>query len=335
MKRTLLALFMVQLAGAVAAGAGPVEDAEPRAVAVLQDAARAPQAQLRMHATEMAQAMPDRALPLMRLAVDDPNPAVRFAALVNVGRLKLDALAERAAELVKDPDEPGYVRAAAAFAAGQNGVAADHAPIITLLWHDEPGQRANAALLLGLSGQRSAIPMLRDAANDEMPRARPVQRELLALQISEAMVRLGSEEELQVIRGLAYSSFGEVRVLAVLTLGRLNDGGMQGNLVTMLARPEVELRLAASEALARLGSAEGLPVMMEAVNRQGEESAAVRAQAAVALGQAMQANPRGGDDDGRRDLWAEARQALVALLDDPDPAVRVAAAAAVLEAADR
>ena len=124
-------------------------------------------------------------------------------------------------------------------------------------------------------------------------------------------------------------------MLAVLTLGRLGDGGMQGNLVTMLARPEVELRLAAAEALARLGSTEGLPVMLEAVRRADDGSVAVRAQAAVALGQALRAGPSGDAPEALQGLLLEARQKLVALLDDPDPTVRVAAAAAVLEAQDR
>ena len=51
---------------------------------------------------------------------------------------------------------------------------------------------------------------------------------------------------------------------------------MQGNFVTLLAREEPELRLAAAEALARLGSLEGLPVMMEAATQPGPKHAAVR-----------------------------------------------------------
>ena len=329
-----MALTAAVPGGAVA---GPLEDAEPRAVEVLLDASRGPEAQVRMHAAEVVEAMPERALPLVQLAIDDPNPAVRFAALVNVGRLKLSSLAARAAEMAGDADEPGYVRAAAAFAADRNGREVDLSPIIRLLWDNSPGQRANAALLLGLSGRRSAIPMLRDAANDPLPRARPVQRELLGLQVSEALVRLGSEEELQVIRGSAYSSFGEVRVLAVLTLGRLGDGGMHGNFVTMLARDEAELRLAAAEALARLGSNEGLPVSLEAARSVGPQSAAVRAQAAVALGQALvAASPSdGAGPQPQAALLGDARQALLTLLNDPDATVRVAAAAAVLEVVDR
>ena len=124
MSRTFRALsgLLLFAAGVGAAAAGPLEDATLRAVATLQDAARDPKPQVRMHATEMAQAMPNRALPLVRSAIDDPNPAVRFAALVNVGRLGLEGLAERAGELARDPQEPDYVRAAAAFAAMRNGV---------------------------------------------------------------------------------------------------------------------------------------------------------------------------------------------------------------------
>jgi HEAT repeat protein len=282
---------------------------------MLLNASRAESAQQRMHAVEAAQWAGERALPLIQLAMDDPNPAVRFAALVNVGRLKLDSLAGRAEKLAGATAQPIYVRAAAAYAAAANGREADLSPIVELLWHRQAGQRANAAILFGLLGDRAAVPMLLDAANDPMHRIEPIERELARLQIADALLQLGHEDSLKVLRGAVYSNSDEVRVLAIMLLGRAQDAEMAGNFTRLMAKDPIELRLAAAEALARIGNDEGLPLVLFAADN---ELATVRSQAAFALAQ-MSDRPK-------------AQQKLTALLDDPDPMVRIAAAAGVLQA---
>ncbi len=310
----LVALTSAWLTQAGAQTAGHLRDAQPRAVRILLDATRSDDAELRMHAIEGSKSMPDRALPLVQLALDDLNPAVRFAALVTAGRLEFESLGKKALEMSKDDQQPGYVRAAAVFAAHRCGQPADLGRLAALLWNPDIGVRSNAAMLLGLSGESSAIPMLRESANDPLTRTRPISREILRLQIAEAVVLLGSDEDLKAIRGAAYSSEDEIRILAVLMLGRLNDQGMRGNFVGFLAKSPVELRLAAAEALARMGSLEGIPVMIEAARM---DQPTVRAQAAFALGQAAH--------DTR------CAMALEGLLEDAEPKVRIAAAAAILE----
>ncbi|MEL7087647.1 MAG: HEAT repeat domain-containing protein [Planctomycetota bacterium] len=300
------------------AAAGPIQDAEPRAVQVLLDASRSDRALLRMNAIEGAKAMPDRALPMVQLALDDPNPAVRFAALVTAGRLQLEGVGRRAQRMSADPEQPDYVRAAAIFAAHRTGHKADLGRLAEMMYHPDLRQRSNAALLFGLTEDPSVIPVLKDAAQQPMWRAEPLQRELVRIQIAEALLNLGEEDSLKAIQGAAYSSDDEVRVLAVIMLGRAGDRSMRGNLTNFLAKDPVELRLAAAEALARIGSGEGLPVMLESAEMPRPT---VRAQAAFALGQ-LADNPR-------------AAAALLQLLDDADPVVRVAAAAAVLDAIHR
>jgi HEAT repeat protein len=292
-----------------------LDAAEPKAVQVLREASRSDNALLRMNAVEAARTMPDRALPMVSLAYEDPNPAVRFAALVTAARLGLDSLGTKAQSMSRDETQPSYVRAAAALAAHRNGKDADLGLIAQLLFDDDPRRRSNGALLMGLTEEPAVIPVLYDAASDPMARREPLERALLRLQIAEALLNLGEEDSLKAIRGAAYSKDGEVQVLAVLMLGRALDRGMQGNLIGFLAKNPVELRLAAAEGLARMGSTEGRPVMIEAAQ---SPQATVRAQAAFALGQ-LAFDPEVGP-------------VLVGLLDDPDPAVQIAAAAAVLEA---
>lgn len=306
--------MLVGLVSSTEAWAQPMSKAEPRAVQVLLEASRSEDALLRMHAVEGAKSMPNRALPMVQLALEDANPAVRFAALVTTGRLKLDSLGPRALRLSNDAQQPDFVEAAAIFAAYRCGEDADLGRLAAMLWSPDRGMRSNAALLFGLTENPDVVPVLLDAAEAPMDRSQPIDRELVRLQITEALLNLGHEPSLKALRGAAYSTHDEVRILATLMIGRAGDGGMKGNLIGFLAKNPIEFRLAAAEALARLGSLEGLPVMMEAA---AMPAATLRSQAAFALAQAA--------DDPR------AAAQLMRLLDDPDAMVRIAAAAATLE----
>ena len=173
--------------------------------------------------------------------------------------------------------------------------------------------KANAALLMGMTGDPKALLMVREMASQTMSRSTGQERKVLVrLQFAEVMVKLGNESSLDAIRASAFSQFPEVQVFAVTMLGRLQDRDMEAGIVPMLAKKPIELQLAAAEALARMGRYDGLDVLVEACASQ---QAPVRAQAAAALGRFRQPG---------------AAQALAKLLDDPSGQVRVAAAASVL-----
>lgn len=319
-RRLLLSLLTACLTAMAVpdAAAGPLQDAEPKAVQILLEASRSNEALLRMHAVEGAKSMPDRALPMMQLALRDEHPAVRFAALVTIGRLQFESLGPLAVEIADDENQPDFVQAAALFAATRCGEEVDLGRLASMLWDDDLQSRSNAALLFGLTDDAAVVPVLLDASEAAMDRDRPVARELVRLQLTEALLNLGHEESLKALRGAAYSSHDEVRILATLMLGRARDRGMEGNLIGFLAKNPVELRLAAAESLARMGTLEGVPVMLEGAQMP---AATVRTQAAFALGQATS------------NRQAAAR--LIALLDDPNSIVRIAAATAALEAINR
>ena len=90
---------------------------------------------------------------------------------------------------------------------------------------------------------------------------------------------------------------------------------MEAALAGMLDGPPVELQVAAAQALATMDRSRGLNVVLVAA---GSPAATVRAQAAMALGSFRE--PAASDK-------------LARMLDDPDPQVRIAAAAAVLRRA--
>ena len=284
-----------------------------RAVEQVLVAARSDDAFLRANAVETAAFIPDRAPFLLRVGVDDKSPVVRFAAMATMGKLRLKELEPSARRLLADPDES--VRAAAMFALGQCGTSVNASAMATMLASADPGVRANLALLLGLTRDPSAIPLLKDAAKAPLKRASPQQAALVRLQIAEAVVNLGDEGSIDALEAAAFSQFDEVRVLAVLILGRLEDRRMEPALAGMLDRPPVELQVAAAQALATMGRSRGLNVVLRAA---GSATPTVRAQAAIALGAFRE--PAASDK-------------LAQMLDDPQPQVRIAAAAALLRRA--
>ena len=296
---------------AQAIGVQAMRDAhEARAMEVALAAARSPRAELRANAIEALQHRATAAQPVVMMAVDDPSAAVRFAALVTGGKLKLPAIEGPARRRVGDPNLS--VRAAALFALRQVEPGTQISPLAQLMSQPDPGVRANVAMLLGMMGDASAAPMIKELSQLPMPRASEVRAALMRVQVAEAVATLGDDLALDAIRSAMYSTFDEVRVLAVLTLGRLKDKRMEPALVKMLAEPPVELQLAAAEALARTGNTRGLDVVLGAT---AHALPTVRMQAAFAL--RWFGDPR-------------ATEHLVKLLEDPEEAVRLAAAAVIL-----
>lgn len=324
-----------------------------RAVQTVLDAGRSDNPRLRVYALEAVQPLPTRALPMAQLAAQDRNPAVRYAAMVTIGKLELEALGPMALAKLNEEQDPS-VWAASLFAAKMAGEEVNITPMGDLLLHDEPGVRGNVADLIGFMGDPSALPLLRQRGRAPMPKATDLQVALVLLQMAEAAARLGDEKALEGLRTDTYSNNDEIRVRAIQALGRLGDRGMTGNLNNFLAETEpMEIRLASAQALAANGDNRGGPIILEAaamdgkavqemvddylndvpvaqrdpermfafqeIQRRPEDlarvAASLRAQAALALA----------------DLAGDEAEAMLAkLLTDADPVVRIAAATAVI-----
>jgi HEAT repeat protein len=294
-------------------------DPRQRSIDVLVEASMGDAPALRSNALEAIQVMPDRALPLTQKGLVDPNPAVRFAAVVTAGKMKFNSLATSIEPLLKDPNPS--VQAAAIFALHTMGSKIDITPLATMLSAKDPGLRSNVALLLGMMGDASAVPMLKDAALATMPRVSASQAAVVRIQIAEAIAKLGDDSSLDALRAGAYSQFDEVRVLAVNAMGEVGDKRMAPAIDKLLgpasAKPTsiqqpVELQLAAAGALARLGSPRGVHLV---ITHSASDLPVIRAQAAWVLG------------------WFEDEasfQQLVKLLGDPVANVRVSAAASII-----
>lgn len=318
-------------------------EARPEAIRQLLLASRGADPYLRANAIEAMSGAPDRVLPMCELGLRDEHPVVRFAALVTLGKMQARSQVKAAERMTGDPNPS--VRAAAYFAAKRCGSPINVSPMGALLMSDDPDVRANTAMLLGLMGDESAGPMLVDAGRSPMPRVSDVKVLLVRCQIAEARVRLGEYEAIDAIRAGSFSSYPEVRMICVGLLGDLGDvQNMEDALLSIYrdSQEVLELRLATAAALVRYGRPvvvkevlDDLPTVLGAA-KMGEPT--FRGQAATTLGAIERARARvrpqllETDPPAIREQFVDpaATEALIELLGDPDPRVRVAAAAGVV-----
>lgn len=307
-----------------------------RSIALLEESAFDPWALARANALEGLQAAPSRAEPIARAALVDENLGVRFVGAMTIGELRLRGAAAQVRPLLRDPDES--VRIAAVYALVANGEEADRDPLARALMEGPMRARSQAAFILGELGDASAIPLLRDAARRlggvEAESFSSAQRRILRLQIAEALARLGESDVLHTLRAALYPATPdefETAALAIQILGRLGDEDSAAQLIQLVeyTSPDsprttdpmrrvyvypAEVRVAAATALARMGFGDGAYVGRQ---YEGSEDEALRAQVAFLYGAV------GGPEEVER---------LRVMLDDPSILVRIAAAAAVLEA---
>lgn len=283
----------------------------PKAIEQVLASSRSQNPFLRANAIEAGQHLPQRIIPMIQLALGDTHPAARFAAATILGKLRLAEISSAVTPLLNDPSLS--VRAAAMFALHRCGQSADVSTMARMLTSPDPSVRGNAVMLLGQMDDRNTIAMIKDLAKNRMSRASAAQEALVRLQIAEAIVNLGDDSALNVVRAGLYSQFDEVRVLAVTMLGQQHDQRMTKAIVQLLAQPPIELQIAAAGALAQLGQRQpGLPVVLGACD---SKIPTVRAQAALTLGWFPGEN---------------AAQALIRMLNDPHEQVRLSAAAGII-----
>jgi len=298
-------------------------DLRERSIDLLLESAESADPLIRANAIEGLQSVPSRARIVIVDGLEDPNLGVRFAATVIAGRLGFDDMQGFIRPLLGDPSPD--VRAAAIFALSAMGAPVDPTPLAEMVLVGDARKRAQAAYILGEIGNPSAIPLLKQAAAKDSPRATSSEMRLLDLQIAEALVKLGDLGELEPIRAALYPSRPEeleATALAVQIIGQVDDRRSIDQLI-FLADPDAgddvggpmpaEVRLAAAASLAQLGLPNGGFIADEF---RSNPNPALRSQAAYVYGQT-------GDP--------KTLLILESMLDDDSSLVRVAAAAAILD----
>jgi HEAT repeat protein len=307
------------------------------AIKVLLEAAVGQDSTLRANALEALKAERELAYPLCRRALNDPKAVVRFAALVISGTQtrkypEFAKLSGRIYPLMKDRNES--VRAAAFFALKQMGEPVDISPLALMLMNGDRKLRGNVAMLLALIGDRSAVQMLRRAAQIRKPREGGEDSALARIQIAEAAVKLGDTRSLDSLRGGMWSQYADARLQAIAAAGTVNDRQMSPHLLNLLRNPDIKvdpaandqfkaqaalhrkvLQLVAAQSLAKMKSVQGLEY---AARYASDPNPVVRKEAASCLG------------------WysdEKSRKVLQKLLSDPVKFVKVAAAASLVRRA--
>ncbi len=292
------------------------------AIDLLIEASVSPTALVRANAIEALEKAPGRLNETVSQGLYDQNEGVRTVATMVVGRARLEQFAI-AVDTLRDDPSP-FVRASSIYALRRLGRDIDPTPLASLLLeHRNARVRAHAAFVLGELGDPSALPLLRTASITSAPRATTSERRHLELQISEAMIKLGENDELQTVRAALFPARPEqleATALAIQIIGEVEDRGSIDQLIYLAAyqgqgqqRMPAEVRLAIADSLAKLGLRDGTFIADE---YSGSEIDAVRAQSASVYGRTRQPENLG-----------KLRQ----MMGDPSPIVRVAAAAGVLE----
>ncbi|GIK19251.1 MAG: HEAT repeat domain-containing protein [Leptolyngbya sp. PLA2] len=297
-----------------------------QAIATLTELSSDIDPQVRANVLEALVIAPARLEPIAAAGLRDSNEGVRAVAAMAVGKARLTRLASAVEPLLSDPSP--RVQTSAIYALRRLGREVDPTPLASFALGDpRPSVRAHAVWALGELGDPSALPLLREAAARPMPRAGDAEVRLMRLQVAEAMLKLGDDEQLHPLHAALFVSRPEHLETAALAAQILGEVGNRSSIPDLrnlaVFRDErgnqmpAEVRLAAVGALAKLGQTDGSFIAEEYA---AHPSPLVRAQAAVVFGETT------GPNNAAR---------LEALLRDPEERVRVAAAAGVLRYADR
>ncbi len=254
-------------------------------------------------------------------ALADNHPAVRFAACAGLGRMR-HAPAKPMIEQ-RLGDENHSVRAAAIFALHRLGDYKHSGELAEMLLHHKDKEvRGNAAMLFGLLGEPKAVKLLERARKDPAY--------MVVWQALESRLLLGDPEALPRVATQVNSGREDVRVLAMLALGRSGQQKSAEMLRYRLNREDdhIESRLAAARGLGLLGHQDGLALAQDALKfddpnpdkRAGppaDQVMRVRSMAALALGAIRD-----------RSVLPELKNAMI---DSQDPRIQLAAACAILQ----
>lgn len=277
---------------------------------------------LRANAIEALQAVERYLTPAVQHGLVDENHGVRYVAAMTVGQLQIRKISHLLEPLLDDVSLS--VRGAAIFGLKRCDRAVDLNPLGEMILSERAEVRANIAYILGELGNPSAIPLLRLAAHRGLSQSEPARKKIVNLQITEALVKLGAIEELEVIRASLFTPTdqGEIIALACQISGRLGDMRAVPNLLDLALRggrlqQSAEVRMAAAMAVAEIAPDQAPQEVAKAYLKSPYPG--LRAQAVMTLG-----------ISGMMTNLGE----LSLMLSDDNPVVQVAAAGAILRISD-
>jgi HEAT repeat protein len=277
-----------------------LNDADPRIRVVAIEAVSA------VHQTSL--------MPKIQNLLADREVPVRFSAAVAVGDLQYVQAGNAVASLLNDPDM--NVQMAAGYAMVKLGRAEYSRLFRDAITSRDQTLRANAALLLGKSGDQEARKLLYWALQ------RADSDEKVVSQALDSIAMLRDERIYPKLSAQLTSANANDRIAGVQAMGLLGTAKAKNALATMLDDPAPTVRLAAAGQLGRLGDAAGEAEVQKALDK--DLSATSDAQVETLMASAIA-------EIGTPSLVSQ----LPKLLRDSSQPVRLAAAKAVLQVAGR
>jgi HEAT repeat protein len=258
----ILACLMAGCESAFRASEDSDSQLQTKAYQVISECLNNPDPILRSNAAEVVGTV--RLTPLMpRIAqlFNDPVVPVRFQALIAAGDMKYTMASSNIQQIYMTSQQDINVRMAAAYALVQMG-SLQHANYYKQqIKHTNPTIRANAALLIGKSGNRSDLPLLEWAINDSESNER------VRLQVLESLARLQSPNVYEKIWTRLISAFADDRILGIQAMAHLESYQAISAITTMLDDEVPEVRLAAAEQLGKLGDPIGESAVKEVLEK--------------------------------------------------------------------
>lgn len=294
-----------------------------RALQVIEESASNPDGQVRGYACAGASLVPTRLGGVLLKSFDDPTPGVKAMAAISAGRTQYQPATQKALSIANDPSP--FVRISAIYALSKLGKPVDQSPLAGYLAGSETLQvRSQAAWAIGEIGNRSALPMLRSAAVENIAKARPIEVQIFQLQCGEARIKLSDNEPIEGVRAALFPARPEdfeAAVLAVQIIGEVKDKRSMDQLIYLSEYRDgrgnpmpAEFRLACATAIAKLGLDHGSFLADEYAK---DPNPTIRQQAASVYGYTAQ---------------PEHFTMLETMMSDPSPMVRVVAASSVIRA---
>jgi apolipoprotein N-acyltransferase len=287
---------------------------------VLDEASRNTDRALRAHSIEAMQYDMTIFEPAVRRGLADREPSVRFVSAMCVAKLRMEGVGPLLEPLKLDPNDS--VRAGAILALSRSGAEVNPSPLAAMILSPSAELRGNAAMVLGELGNKTALPLLKEATLQPMTRANPAAVRIVNLQIAEAMVQLGDQEEIEPVHAALFfrSDQSECIELACEIASRLHDQAALPMLQRLIEadgadiRP-IEIRLFAAIAACKIMNPAPLGLAELGVIASRDPSVRVRTLGAKLLGVV------GG---------SETEATLSKLLRDREPEVQIAAAGSIL-----
>ncbi len=297
-----------------------VDDLVPEATRIVQQGLADEDPYVRVNAIEVvATTKQTKLMPkVQQLLKDDFVPPIRFAAALAVGDMEY-RLAEGSIEpLLRDEDE--NIRIAAAYAKTKLGSADSFDLLCRAVASDDQIVRANAALLLGKSGDKRALKFLyivlrREDSDDKV-----------RFQAVESIAMLGDEWIFPRLWAMVMSAYADDRIMGIRAMGALGTAKAKDVLITKLDDDILVVRLAAAEQIGMLGDTTGEPEVLDVFKKNltarlnKEQTEHVNMLTALAIG---------------RIGTASLTRFLPQLLGDESKFVRIAAAKAVFQCMTR